>query len=208
MQLIYGTGNQAKLNAMREMLKELKIDILGINDLDYKWPVIDESGNDPLENARIKALEYYKTCKRPVFSCDSGLYIQGLAEERQPGVHVRNVSSRRLSDREMVEYYSEIAKSLGGSCVAGYRNAICLVWNEDNIYEYMGEDISGEPFIITDTPHPSREEGFPLDCLSMDIRTGKYYYDLEGTEVVSSTQEGFLNFFRRTLDLQNSPDAG
>jgi 8-oxo-dGTP diphosphatase len=201
MQLIYGTGNQAKLNAMRDILKELEIGVIGINDLDYEWPEIDESGNDPLENARIKALEYYKTCGRPVFSCDSGLYIDGLEEARQPGVHVRNINGRRLSDREMVEYYAGIAESLGGRCIAGYRNAICLVWNEDAVYEYMGEDISGEAFIFTDTPHPRQETGFPLDSLSVDIKTGRYYYDLDDTEVVSSTKEGFINFFRRTLNL-------
>jgi non-canonical (house-cleaning) NTP pyrophosphatase len=33
MQLLYGTGNHAKLNAMRDMLKELRIDIISINDL-------------------------------------------------------------------------------------------------------------------------------------------------------------------------------
>lgn len=199
MQLIYGTGNQAKLNAMRDMLKELRIDIISINDLNYNWPEIEESGNNPLENARIKALEYYKTCRSPVFSCDSGLYIKGLEEARQPGVHVRNVDGRKLSDQEMVEYYAQIARSLGGSCIAGYRNAICLVMNDNTICEYMGDDISGEQFIISETPHKRREEGFPLDCLSIDIKTGKYYYDLEGTEVVSSTEEGFINYFRREL---------
>ena len=40
---------------------------------------------DPLENARQKALAYYRICGQPVFSQDSGLYIEGLPKERQPG---------------------------------------------------------------------------------------------------------------------------
>ena len=55
-----------------------------------------------IENARIKALAYYAALKRPVFTCDSGLYIDGLADSEQPGVHVRMVNGKRLTDDEMV----------------------------------------------------------------------------------------------------------
>ncbi len=201
MKLIYGTGNQAKLNAMREHLKELNIEILGIKDLDYDWPEVKENGNDPLENARIKALAYYRICKRPIFSCDSGLYIDGLQESEQPGIHVRNVNGKKLSDLEMVEHYSLIAKSLGGTAIARYKNAVCLVMEEDEIYEYMGEDISGEEFGLTEVPHQNSEEGFPLDRLSIHLVSGKYYHDLDDIELVSSTKEGFMNFFKRILHL-------
>lgn len=201
MQLIYGTGNQAKLNAMKSHLKELEIEIIGIKELDYPWPEIEENGNDPLENARTKALAYYNVCKLSVFSCDSGLYIDGLEEARQPGIHVRNVNGKRLSEQEMVDYYSGIAKSLGGVCRARYRNAICLVISEHEIYECLDDDISGEVFGITEQPHPDSEDGFPIDRLSIHLESGKYYYDIDDLELVSSMKAGFVRFFRRVLSL-------
>ena len=65
-----------------------------------------ETGNTPLENARQKAIAYYQVFKMPVFSCDSGLYFDEVPDEIQPGVHVRNVNGRCLSDDEMIAYYT------------------------------------------------------------------------------------------------------
>lgn len=71
---VYGTGNPAKLDHMRRMLAPLNLNFIGAKETDITLPDVDESGNTPLENARIKALAYYKALKRPVFACDSGLY--------------------------------------------------------------------------------------------------------------------------------------
>ena len=89
MKLLYGTGNQAKISAMRQRLKELDIELTGLEDMKeqgYEIPVAPENGSTPLENARQKALAYYKAFHMPVFSCDSGLYFDNVPDEIQPGV--------------------------------------------------------------------------------------------------------------------------
>ncbi len=209
--LIYGTGNAAKLKYMQKTLEPLRVEIMGLNELDLLLPTIDESGNNPLENARIKALTYYRAIKKqtgkhyPVFSCDSGLYLENAPEALQPGVHVRNVGGKYLNDDEMIEYYAGLAKSLGGQAVARYKNAICLVISESEIFEHMGDNISGNSFVITSTPHPKRIDGFPLDSLSIHIVSGKYYYDLDkDSSDVGIAKTGFRSFFRRVLNIENS----
>lgn len=202
MKLLYGTANPAKLKHMREMLQGLDIEIIGLKDIDLEVDSIDENGNNPLENAKIKALAYYKAAKMPVFSCDTGLYIEGLDEKRQPGVHVRRVNGKTLNDEEMIQYYTSIASQLGGTAVAKYKNAICLVMDENSIYEYDGEDISFEKFLITTKVHKIRDKGFPLDSISIDIKTKKYFFDLD-----TNTQENgennmsnsYKQFFRRAI---------
>ena len=43
-----------------------------------------------------------------------------------------------------------------------------------------------------------RKPGFPLDSLSIDIKTGKYYYDLAAEELdVVAVEDGFLEFFKK-----------
>ncbi len=79
LKLIYGTGNPAKLAAMKRRLQGLGIEIVGLNVLDKKVPTVTENGKTPLENARIKASTYYKEFCMPVFSCDSGLYFDKAA---------------------------------------------------------------------------------------------------------------------------------
>lgn len=108
--LLYGTGNAAKLEIMKRYLAGFdKIRLVGLKDMNCEWEEPEECGNDPMENARQKALAYYRICRRPVFSGDSGLYIEGLSEEEQPGVHVRRVGGKNLTDEEMRGYYKGIA---------------------------------------------------------------------------------------------------
>jgi 8-oxo-dGTP diphosphatase len=78
-------------------------------------------------------------------------------------------------------------------------NAICLIISEDEIYEYFGGDISGEAFCLVDKPHPKRIEGFPLDCLSVHIETGEYYYWHDRDNDAGITFNGFQAFFRNVL---------
>ena len=117
MKLLYGTGNLAKLSAMRNRLEQLDIELIGLNDLRAEGKIIPEvieDGNTPLENARLKAMAYYEAFQIPVFSCDSGLYFDNVPNEVQPGIHVRNVNGKCLSDDEILLF--RIGKSIWKSC--------------------------------------------------------------------------------------------
>lgn len=206
MKLLYGTGNRAKLSAMRSRLKQLDIELIGLDDLRAEGktiPQVVEDGKSPLENARLKATAYYEAFHIPVFSCDSGLYFDNVSEAIQPGVHVRNVNGKCLTDDEMIDYYSGLVK-IYGNLVARYRNAICFVQDDTHIYEAMEPSMESEKFILTDRPHSIvRKKGFPLDSISLDIKTNKYYYDLPTNRLEQvAVEDGFLDFFKRVLDLK------
>lgn len=202
LKILYGTGNPAKIAAMRKRLGKLPLEIIGLKDINTEIPKIEEDGNTPLENAHKKAAGYYHTFHMPVFSCDSGLYIDGIPESLQPGVHVRTINGKYLSDDEMRDYYAGLARTYG-DLKARYRNAICLVFDEAHVYQAMEESMASEPFLLTARPHPDlskRKAGFPLDSLSVDIKTGKYYYDLEEEALDQvAVEDGFLAFFQRVL---------
>ena len=124
MKLLYGTTNEAKLKAMRHALQGSNISIIGLNELNKHVPKVEESGNSPLENAKLKAIAYHAAFKMPVFSCDSGLYFDELPEDKQPGIHVRRVDGKELSDEEMLAYYGSLATRYGGKLTGRYKNAI------------------------------------------------------------------------------------
>lgn len=209
--LLYATGNAAKLSAMQARLKPFGIEVAGLQDVMRENPDIAErikslniaeDGQTPLTNAEKKALAYYQVFRMPLFSCDSGLYIENIPEEEQPGVHVRTVHGKYLSDEEMLEHYTGLAKKYG-DLKARYRNAICLVEDETHIYKAMTEEMASEPFLIASKPHKDgiRKKGFPLDCISIHIGTGKYYYDLGEDELNQvAVEDGFLTFFRKYLE--------
>lgn len=107
-------------------------------------------------------------------SIDSGLYFDELQEEEQPGLHIRRISGKELSDDEMIQYYASLARQHGGKITGRYRNAIYFILDENHHYSSMDMSIATEPFILTDVPHLKTIEGFPLDLLSIDISTGKF----------------------------------
>lgn len=208
MRLLYGTGNPAKLDAMKRRLENLGIELIGLHDLKAEGatiPAVPEDGNTPLENARQKATAYYKAFQMPVFSCDSGLYFDNVPEEIQPGVHVRTVNGNYLSDEQMLEYYSGLAKQYG-NLTARYKNAICFVMDENRIYEAMEPSMESERFILTDTPHSTiRKKGFPLDSISLDRKTGQYFYDLPAEKLDQvAVEDGFLEFFQKVLRVEEN----
>lgn len=198
MKFLYGTSNPSKLEHMEKMLEGLNVKLLCLKDLGIELDV-EECGNSPLENARIKAIAYYKVSGIPTFSCDSGLYIEGLEDAEQPGVKVRRVKGRYLNDEEYIEYYSSLALRLGGTARAKFKNAICLVVDEDNIFEYDGEDIA-DHFLMTSKAHSIRKQGFPMDSIALDIKTGEYFLNLNDEhDNESDITDGFRNFFQRAI---------
>lgn len=216
MKLIYGTGNPAKLKYMERALKDLPIEISGVTEAAAEKgitiPQIEETGNSPLENAKIKAQTYYNLLKRPVFSCDSGLYLWNyktgkmLPEEEQPGIHVRGRGDKRLTDEELIIHYTGLVQKYG-PVLARYKNGICLVMDETHIYESMDESMWGETFLFTDKPHPKRISGFPLDSISLEVKSGKYFYDLEGNSQDDlAAEKGIKSFFQKTLKIVDSCD--
>lgn len=177
MELLYGTSNEGKLLLMKRTLTPLGIKLKGLQEMTRPIPQVEETGDSLLENARLKAKIYYETYHVPVFSCDSGLYLEGLPEELQPGIHVRRISGRTYTDEALTAYYSELAKKFG-DLKAQYRNAVCFYKNESQIYESAAQTLYGKPFLLTSKPHPRSQPGFPLDRLSIQLSSGKYYYDL------------------------------
>jgi len=204
-EIVYGTQNVAKYDSMKVLFKSLEdeygLNLLSLNELDFSFPEVDETGANTLDNARLKAYAYYDIIKKPVFSIDSGLYLNDLPDKLQPGLMVRRINGKRLNDEEMVDYYSKLAVSQGGKIAGRYRNGICFVLGDGKVFEYAGEDIASELFYITPKPHEKSVEGFPIDRLSVHIESNQYYYDREfEKEEAWNTEKGLLKFFRAVFD--------
>lgn len=199
MRLIYGTNNTAKFSAMQRALSPLPIELIFPRELGLPLPSITEAGDTPLQNARIKANAYYREWGNPVFSCDSALYAANLPDELQIGLYIRRVNGRDLTDDEMVEHYSSLARRFG-PLKCRYRNAVCLISDHAHRFESEADDLDGDSFLLVDTPHKKRVAGFPLDCLSVDIETGRYYYDIDNYMAEAlPAPSGFLRFFGAAL---------
>lgn len=188
------------MSAMQRRLSSLDIEIIGLKDLEADIPEVPEDGKTPLENARQKAYAYFDAFHIPVFSCDSGLYFDNVPDAVQPGAHVRTVNGKYLTDEEMIAYYTGMAQKYG-DLTSRYKNAICFVYDDAHRFEAMRPSMESEPFLLTSKPHSSvMNKGFPLDSLSVDIKSGKYFYDLPRQDMDQvAVEDGFLQFFQEVL---------
>lgn len=201
MPLLYATGNPGKLKAMRTYLEPLGLALMGLCDLPQPPPEAPEDGRDPLENARAKAFFYHERLGCPLFACDSGLFIQGVLPNEQPGVHVRVRNGHRMTDEEMIAYYGDLAHRHGGRVTARYHNAICLIDGAGKRHESADDALAWPAFDLVDKPHAHRQKGFPLDALSVDPKCGLYYYDMpsRSLDVHDGVCRAFQDFILHAL---------
>ncbi len=90
MKFIYGTGNQAKVNQVKDFFKTQKVEltILSLKDIGFDEE-IEEDGKTFEENSRIKAEAIKKYCdqkgiKEIIVTDDAGLCVDAL--DGRPGV--------------------------------------------------------------------------------------------------------------------------
>lgn len=191
LKILYGTTNGAKLNTMKKRLSKVDVDIVSLRDLNI-FIDVEETGSNPLENAKIKALEYYRLTKIPTFSCDTGLFIDGLTDDLQPGTYVRRYQNQVFTDVELLEHFRKIAEDLGGEANARFVNAISFVFDEERVFD---KNITADEFILVSKAHPKLTNGFPLNSIALHKDTREYYVDPYTGSEINKADLDFENFF-------------
>ena len=173
--LIIGTKNPSKLKQIQDALKSLKIEVVGLEDYQIDFEV-KETGKTAQENARQKATTYSKVLKKPVLSMDNALFLNGLPDNQQPGIHVRRIKGRsgRPNDQEMLGYYSKLIKKLGGKINGHWEFATCVANGPDSIWETT----FNSPRVFIAKPSNKVCPGYPLDSLQIDPESGKYISEM------------------------------
>lgn len=173
MKLLYATNNNSKVYNMRRRLENIPIEIITPKELGIKVNVI-EDGKTAVENAIKKAQAYYEETKIPTIAGDSGLFIDGIPSDKQPGLFVRRVNGKVLSDDEMIEYYTELIESIGGKSTGYYVTGLALI-TEQGLFT---TEISEDKFILSSTISDNNHRGNPLDVMTIDPVSQKFYTDM------------------------------
>ena len=177
MKVLFATTNPAKINKYANGLKEKGIELLTLKDLKIDLNV-EENGKNAIENARIKAKAYYNIAKIPTIGMDNNLFIQELPKEKQPNTHVRRINGKRLSDEEMIQYYTNLAKQYGGKLTAKWVYGL-VIYDGKNEKDYT---FSKENFYFIDKASKLRTPGYPLDSITIIPEYNKYLVELTKEE--------------------------
>lgn len=173
MKVLFATSNPAKVRNYKEELSKNGINLLTLKDISISFSV-EESGKNAIENAYLKAKAYYDALGIPTIGMDNNLFIEGIPDELQPGVFVRRINGKELNDDEMIEYYTKLVKEYGGKLKARWVYGMVLMTN-NGTSEF---NWSYNDFYLVSNANKKRNLGYPLDSISIDEKTNKYFVDM------------------------------
>ena len=207
MKVLLGTTNPSKVHNFSNLLKDCEIEFITLKDIEIASEP-EENGKTPEENAILKA-KFYGQYFDTVICNDCGLYFEELSLDdcRQPGLNVLTpMNMQRLSDEQMIEYYSKLIKELGGRVSAFYLDGIA-VYNHGEIYSFMDKENARKTgFDMIDKAASKYFPGWPLNSLSINRETGKYFVDEKDTNskeniFAKQYKKQIVNFLKKALNI-------
>ena len=173
--IVFATSNPTKAQRFSVGLLTKEIEVLTLKAFGIILDV-EENGSSATENALLKARECYQKLKMPTIAMDDTLYLEGVPAEIQPGLFVRRVNGKRLTDKEMLDYYTNLVKKYGtdGKIEAKWIYGLAVI-NEGQEYTYSW---SKNNFLLVDTPSSQINPGYPLNSISVNKQLNKYFTDL------------------------------
>lgn len=158
-QILLATTNKGKLNDVKEILKDLDVEILSFLDFD-DYPNVEETGSTFLENAELKCKVAFEKYGIPSFGDDSGLEAFQLNGE--PGIYSARYAGENADDEsnnlKLIAKLSELPEPHSGRFVCA------AVYFDGNVFTSAIGEIVGN--IIK---NPRGKNGFGYDPLFIPI---------------------------------------
>ena len=166
--ILVGTGNSAKLNTYKQLLKGLDLELVSARDLNIPEP--EENAPSFEQEAIAKAKYYYAKSDMPVIVDDGGFQIEALNGE--PGIKSRRWVGREMSDEEII---AEVFKRM-----AGQANRACKYTIYVAIATPFGIYISDAVIagVVPEKPSDIKTEGYPYDSVMYLPNYKKYWVEV------------------------------
>ena len=169
MKVLIATKNKGKIEKYSTILDKLGMDYYTLNDINIDID-INENGKTTTENAIIKAKEYYAAVNTPVLADDSGLIIDKLPAEKQPGIYVKRHNGKELTDEEILSLYSKEIENVGGESTGAFVITIAIIDENGKVHTKL----TRHNRLFVSKPDINRVPGYPLSSLVYDKETNMY----------------------------------
>ena len=197
--VLFATGNPSKAKRFSKGLLDKGIEVITLKDIE-KDIEINEDGKNAIENAIIKAKAYAEVVDMPVFAMDDNLYLENVPEEKQPGVFVRRVNGKRLTDEEMLQHYTGLVKEPGkeGKLDCKWVYGMAVINEKKEISTYTWEKGG---FYFVEKISDKIRAGYPLDSISINKKLNKYFTDItpEDKKMLSEDESDVVEFIANSV---------
>ena len=126
---------------------------------------------------------------------DDTLYMENVPLDKQPGLFVRRVNGKSLTDEEMIKYYTSLVKEYGIDGRVNskwiYGLAVINELGEEATYTWSKDD-----FYMVSEPSPIINPGYPLNSISKYKILDKYFTDItdEDKEKIRINEDDVVAF--------------
>lgn len=197
--ILFATGNPSKAKRFNKYFDE-NTKVISLKDLNIKLDV-NENGSNAIENALIKARAGHKASSLITIGMDDTLYLENVPDDIQPGMFVRRVGGKELSDEEMLEHYTSLVKKYGknGKLNAKWVYGLALIDKSGNEFTYTWEKNN---FYLVSKPSETVKPGYPLTSISKYKLLDKYFEDLteEEEKLIYVSEKHVADFIISHLD--------
>jgi inosine/xanthosine triphosphate pyrophosphatase family protein len=142
------------------------VELVSLNDI----PDVDDSslveGADYEENAKMKAVFYFKKTGIPTISTDNIFWLEKWKKDNGVLVHMRkeaNPKSPRATDEEVLVWLKKWVKSVGGKSAAHFNYAVAFA-NENGVQSFTSVQ---REYILQTKQSKEFWPGFVLHCGSV-----------------------------------------
>lgn len=171
--MLIATTNAGKVSIYKDVCKKIGVLVCSLADIKVDQTP-EENGADEIENAKIKAIFYHEQTGLPVLANDSGLYIDKLSAENQPGQFVRRHNGKELTDKQLLDCYIKMIEQVGGQSDAHYNVGLCVIDENSKIYT---KHFQPKRYFIS-TPSKKMQKGVPLNSIAYDPVSKKYMSEM------------------------------
>ena len=196
-EILFATGNATKAKRFSKGLSRYDVHVLSLKDISLSLDV-EENGKTAIENALMKARACRKLVDMPVIGMDDSLYLEGVPEEAQPGLFVRRVGGKTLSDDEMIEHYTSLVSQYGVDgrldCKWVYGLAVINEKGEEATYTWEKDN-----FYMVNTRSDKVNPGYPLNSISKYKGLDRYFTDVtdQDLEQIAVSEEDVVQFIAK-----------
>ncbi|HEX9503189.1 MAG TPA: non-canonical purine NTP pyrophosphatase [Patescibacteria group bacterium] len=170
--ILIGTGNQAKVDQYRELLKGFDLEVLSAKDLNIPAP--EENAPTFEEEAINKAKYYFEKSGIPAIVDDGGFEIKALNGE--PGVRSKRWIGREMSDEEII---SEVIKRMEGKKDRVAKHTVVIAVATPFGVATSHAEIEG---VVAEKPSDKKIAGFPYRSVLFLPNYKKYWLELSDQE--------------------------
>lgn len=210
MKVVLATTNKNKVKRLKNLLKDLDIELVSLDEINLNIKEPDETADTCGGIAAQKASHYvtYLPKDTLVLTQDDTLSLEGVEECDDPKNHIKEPVVNKygeFTDEFAIEYYVDLVNKYGGSIPISfhYGHAVAISTNDRNYTKVISSESKLNGRLINEVKDLDKCKGYFLGAILQICINGewKYWNDLTDDELVIADHDLYLSISKLLKDI-------